>query len=113
VRLRGPDVLALLAAARDGIAARGAAQPGDKTMLDAWDPAAGAASQAVDAGEGPHGILVAAAEAALLGAESTEPWIAHKGRASYLGARAIGHRDPGAQSSAFLLRAAAEAAYSG
>jgi dihydroxyacetone kinase-like protein len=55
-------------------------------------------------------ILVEAADAAEAGAVATEPLIAHKGRASYLGERAIGHRDPGAQSSALLLRAAAETA---
>ncbi|MFO7689183.1 MAG: DAK2 domain-containing protein, partial [Cryobacterium sp.] len=38
---------------------------------------------------------------------ATEPLIARKGRASYLGERAIGHRDPGAESTALLLRAAA------
>jgi len=43
------------------------------------------------------------------GAESTDPLVAHKGRASYLGERAIGHRDPGAQSSVYVLRAAVDA----
>ncbi|RII97327.1 DAK2 domain-containing protein, partial [Clavibacter nebraskensis] len=51
--------------------------------------------------------LGAAADAAARGAKATEPLVARKGRASYLGERAIGHRDPGAQSSALLLRAAA------
>ncbi|WP_143753179.1 DAK2 domain-containing protein, partial [Clavibacter michiganensis] len=46
-------------------------------------------------------------DAAARGAEGTEPLVARKGRASYLGDRAIGHRDPGAQSSALILRAAA------
>jgi dihydroxyacetone kinase-like protein len=55
-------------------------------------------------------VLAAAADAAEQGAAATEPLVAHKGRASYLGERAIGHRDPGAQSSAYQLRAAADAA---
>ncbi|RIJ61640.1 DAK2 domain-containing protein, partial [Clavibacter lycopersici] len=54
--------------------------------------------------------LEAAADAAARGAEATEPLVARKGRASYLGDRAIGHRDPGAQSSALILRAAATTA---
>jgi phosphoenolpyruvate---glycerone phosphotransferase subunit DhaL len=93
-------VVALLAAARDGIVLRGKAQPGDKTMVDAWTPAVDAARSAADGGAEPAAVLAAAADAAEAGAVATEPLVAHKGRASYLGERAIGHRDPGAQSSA-------------
>ncbi|HET6242727.1 MAG TPA: dihydroxyacetone kinase subunit DhaL, partial [Arthrobacter sp.] len=96
-----------LQAARDGIVARGKAEPGDKTMVDAWTPAVDAAAAA--AGDGDvRKVLDAAAEAAEHGAVATEPMIARKGRASYLGERSAGHRDPGAQSSAYILRAAAE-----
>jgi dihydroxyacetone kinase-like protein len=102
-----------LTAARDGVVARGKAEVGDKTMIDAWTPAVAAATAAA---AGPSAtaasVLAAAAAAAEAGAESTDPLIAHKGRASYLGERAIGHRDPGAASSALILRAAAEAAES-
>jgi phosphoenolpyruvate---glycerone phosphotransferase subunit DhaL len=103
-------VVALLTAARDGIVLRGKAAPGDKTMVDAWTPAVDAASAAAGAGEEPAAVLDAAARAAEEGAVATEPLVAHKGRASYLGERAIGHRDPGAESSALQLRAAAQAA---
>jgi dihydroxyacetone kinase-like protein len=105
--LDGPAVAALLRAARDGIVLRGKAQTGDKTMIDAWSPAVDAADAAVASGASEPEILEAAAAAAAAGAESTEPLIARKGRASYLGERAIGHRDPGAQSTSLLLRAAA------
>jgi phosphoenolpyruvate---glycerone phosphotransferase subunit DhaL len=104
------SVVALLRAARDGIILRGGAQPGDKTMVDAWSPAVEAAERSLDAGEDPQQILDSAAAAASAGAAATEPLIARKGRASYLGERAIGHRDPGAESSALLLQAAADAA---
>jgi len=97
-----------LAAARDGIVARGKAEPGDKTMIDAWTPAVDAAQAAM--GETPAELLDRAATAAERGAEATEPLVARKGRASYLGERSAGHRDPGSQSTALLLRAAAEAA---
>jgi dihydroxyacetone kinase-like protein len=103
-------VAAFVAAARDGAVLRGKAEVGDKTMIDAWTPAADAAQAAADAGEDPAAVLRAAADAAAQGAESTEPLVARKGRASYLGERAIGHRDPGAQSSALILAAAADAA---
>jgi dihydroxyacetone kinase-like protein len=56
------------------------------------------------------GVLAAAASAAETGAQATEPMQARKGRASYLGERSIGHRDPGAESSALILRAAADSA---
>jgi phosphoenolpyruvate---glycerone phosphotransferase subunit DhaL len=103
-------VVALLTAARDGVVTRGKAEPGDKTMVDAWTPAVEAAERARDAGEDASAVLAAAASAAEAGAESTDPLVARKGRASYLGERAVGHRDPGAQSSAYQLRAAADAA---
>ena len=55
-------------------------------------------------------VLTAAAEAADRGAESTVDMVPRKGRASYLGERAVGHMDPGARSTALLLRAFAEVA---
>ena len=100
-----------LAAARDGIVARGKAESGDKTMVDAWTPAVEAAQKAAKAGGGDVlTVLVAAAEAAEAGAVATDPMVARKGRASYLGERSAGHRDPGAASSALILRAAVGAA---
>jgi dihydroxyacetone kinase-like protein len=103
-------VAAFVAAARDGAVLRGKAEVGDKTMIDAWTPATDAARAAADEGDEPGAVLRAAADAAAAGAESTEPLVARKGRASYLGERAVGHRDPGAQSSALILAAAADAA---
>ncbi|KQQ01450.1 MULTISPECIES: dihydroxyacetone kinase subunit DhaL [unclassified Rathayibacter] len=108
--LEGADVIALLAAARDGIVLRGKAEVGDKTMIDAWSPAVEAAEAALAGGASPSAVLTAAAEGAQRGAESTDPLVARKGRASYLGERAIGHRDPGSVSTVLLLSAAAEAA---
>ncbi|GAA4264604.1 dihydroxyacetone kinase subunit DhaL [Frondihabitans peucedani] len=103
-------VVALLTAARDGVVLRGKAEVGDKTMIDAWTPAVDAATAAAASGASPAAVLRAAADAAVEGAASTEPLVARKGRASYLGDRAVGHRDPGAESSSLILIAAAEAA---
>jgi dihydroxyacetone kinase-like protein len=103
-------VVALLTAARDGVVARGKAEPGDKTMVDAWTAAVEAAHTAQSAGVSSAEVLDAAANAALAGASATEPLIARKGRASYLGERSAGHRDPGAQSTALILQAAADTA---
>ena len=108
--LDGPAIAAVLTAARDGIVLRGKAEPGDKTMIDAWTPAVDAADAAATNGSDAAAVLAAASEAAWAGAEATEPLVARKGRASYLGERSAGHRDPGAQSTALLLQAAADTA---
>ena len=108
--LDGAAVAAVLTAARDGIVLRGKAEPGDKTMIDAWTPAVDAADTAARDGADAAAVLAAAADAAEAGAVATEPLVARKGRASYLGERSAGHRDPGAQSTALLLRAAADTA---
>ncbi|MFD1504594.1 dihydroxyacetone kinase subunit L [Georgenia yuyongxinii] len=108
--LDAAGVAAVLEAALEGIKARGKAETGEKTMVDAWTPAAEAARAAADAGRSPVEALRAAADAAAAGADATVPMVATKGRASYLGERSAGHRDPGAESSSLLLAAAAEAA---
>ncbi|WP_448004597.1 dihydroxyacetone kinase subunit DhaL [Agromyces bauzanensis] len=108
--LDGPAIATVLTAARDGIVLRGKAESGDKTMVDAWTPAVEAAEAAASNGSDVASVLEAAADAAAAGSDATIPLVARKGRASYLGERSAGHRDPGAQSSALLLRAAAEAA---
>jgi len=100
------DAAEALEAALGGIKQRGKAEVGDKTIIDALEPAVEAAKEA--AGEGSVArVFRSAAEAAKKGAESTVPLTARRGRASYLGARATGHQDPGATSTYMLLDAAA------
>ncbi|WP_029135556.1 dihydroxyacetone kinase subunit DhaL [Nakamurella lactea] len=108
--LDAATVAAALGAARDGVVSRGKAEPADKTMVDALTPAVDAAEAAARNGGDVAAVLAAAAEAAEGGAVATTPLQARKGRASYLGARSIGHVDPGSRSSAYLLRAFAAAA---
>jgi dihydroxyacetone kinase-like protein len=96
-----------LQGALDGVVARGKAVVGDKTMVDALTPAVTAAASVNGS---VAAVLSAAADAAEEGAESTVPMVARKGRASYLGERSAGHLDPGARSTALLLRAFADAA---
>ena len=98
-----------LRAGLDGIVARGKAERGDKTMYDAFAPALEAYERAAAGGGGLTDCLAAAAQAAQEGRDATEPMIARKGRASYLGERSAGHLDPGATSAALLLEAAARA----
>ncbi|HZK05069.1 MAG TPA: dihydroxyacetone kinase subunit DhaL [Actinomycetaceae bacterium] len=108
--LDSTEVAEMLAAGLTGITDRGKATVGEKTMVDAWAPAVEAAREAAGRGVSPAAVLRAAADAAAEGALATEPLIATKGRASYLGERSAGHRDPGAESSSIILTAAAEAA---
>jgi dihydroxyacetone kinase-like protein len=98
---------AALAAAVAGVRQLGAAEPGDKTMVDAWEPAVRAYQAAVDAGADLGAATRAAAGAAEQGLADTVPMPARKGRASYLGPRTIGHEDPGAASTVLILRALA------
>jgi phosphoenolpyruvate---glycerone phosphotransferase subunit DhaL len=105
--LQSVDVLAALEAALEGIQARGRAQRGEKTMVDALAPAIDALRDAFAAGQSTEYALEDAASAAEAGATATIPLLATKGRASYLGERSIGHQDPGATSMALLLRALA------
>jgi phosphoenolpyruvate---glycerone phosphotransferase subunit DhaL len=102
--LTSADVVAMLEAFLGGVVARGKAQPGEKTMVDALTPALAAAKQALNEGvpltELTHRACVAAEE----GMKATIPMLATKGRASYLGERSIGHQDPGATSSWLILQ---------
>ncbi|BAH77051.1 dihydroxyacetone kinase subunit DhaL [Solidesulfovibrio magneticus] len=102
------DFKAFLEAAVGGIVQRGRPELGDKTMYDLWGPVLAAVKAAEDAT--PLAEVVAAAlpvaEAALA---ATIPLQARKGRASYLGERSIGHPDPGATSSLFMLQTLREA----
>jgi len=101
---------AALRAGVDGVVARGHAELGDKTMVDALIPAVDALDAAQAAGAGLPEALQQAADAAAAGRDATGPLVARKGRASYLGERSAGHLDPGAASSAMLIAAAATAA---
>lgn len=105
--LDAPAIAKALRAALDGVVARGKAEPGDKTMVDALTPAVLAAESAAAEGAGVAAILSSAAEAAADGAAATVPLVARKGRASYLGERSAGHLDPGARSTSLLLTALA------
>jgi dihydroxyacetone kinase-like protein len=88
----------------EGVQARGKAQPGDKTMLDALIPAVAALETAPELDAG----LIAASDAAREGMTATIPLVARKGRASYLGERSANHQDPGATSTYYLFESAAE-----
>jgi phosphoenolpyruvate---glycerone phosphotransferase subunit DhaL len=105
--LDAAGVAAALRAGVDGVGARGRAEAGDKTMLDALLPAVASFENAV--ARGPEAAADAARLAARNGLDSTLPMVARRGRASYLGERSAGHLDPGAASAALLVEALAHA----
>jgi dihydroxyacetone kinase-like protein len=105
------DAVALgtaLRAGLDGVVARGKAEAGDKTRFDAMAPAIDAYDAAIAGGGSIADASAAAFSAAETGRDATEPLVARKGRASYLGERSAGHLDPGATSTALLFQALAE-----
>jgi dihydroxyacetone kinase-like protein len=101
----GDGLAAALDAALAAVVDLGAAQLGDKTMVDALAPATAALHERLAAGDSVAAAVSAAADAAEAGARATTPMQARKGRASYLGERSIGHQDPGATSAALIMRA--------
>ena len=105
----GAALALALEAALAGIVELGAAEPGDKTMVDALEPAVRVLREQIDDGSSAPEALAAARRAAEDGMLATVPLQATKGRASYLGERSIGHQDPGATSTAIILRALEQA----
>ena len=97
-----------LEAGAAGVVDRGKPELGDKTMYDAMEPAVRAFRAGI-----AHADAAAAADAAALaaatGMDATLDMVAHKGRASYLGDRSVGHIDPGAASTALMFAALATA----
>jgi dihydroxyacetone kinase-like protein len=106
----GPLELAdALDAALVGVVELGAAEEGDKTMVDALAPALRAFRERLAGGASLHEAVAAAKAAGESGMRATVPMQASKGRASYLGERSIGHQDPGATSTALIIAALAKA----
>ena len=101
-------MLTALTSGLEGVQKLGAAVPGDKTMVDALIPALAALGEQVRAGADLRVAAASAADAAEQGMRDTVALQARKGRASYLGARSIGHQDPGATSTALIFRALAQ-----
>ena len=108
-----PGLVAFLEAGIQGILQRGRPEQGDKTMYDVWAPVLETVEAGVDGGATVEDALAGAVKAAEKGVQDTIPLQARKGRASYLGERSIGHRDPGAMSSCLMIRALYEILHKG
>ncbi len=101
--LAADDFVQFIEAGVGGILQRGRPELGDKTMYDLWAPVL----EAMKDEAGNASEVIAVVDAALPVAEKaladTIPLQAKKGRASYLGERSIGHQDPGATSSYYMI----------
>lgn len=97
--------LTFLDAGVEGLVARGRTEENDKTMYDVWAPVLREYKLCLEADMAFSEILAACVCAAEVGKKATIPMLARKGRASYLGERSIGHQDPGATSSYYLINA--------
>ena len=102
------DLAAMAAAACTGIQARGKAQLGDKTVLDALVPTVAALQAAAARGTPLEAALAQALAAAEAGVQATIPLKAQVGRAAWLAERSVGHPDPGATSFTLMLKSAVE-----
>jgi phosphoenolpyruvate---glycerone phosphotransferase subunit DhaL len=102
--LTAAEVVAALEAALEGIMARGKAQRGEKTMVDAIAPGIDVLKEAQASGEDFLVALRRSVSAVEAGMKATIPMLATKGRASYLGERSIGHQDPGATSAYYIAQ---------
>ncbi|MFB2564374.1 dihydroxyacetone kinase subunit DhaL [Rhizobium sp. IMFF44] len=101
--LNDDDMVEIFSAFAKGIQDRGKAEVGEKTMVDAWAPAAKACRAARDRGLSLDDCFAAALKAGEAGAEATKSMIAAKGRSSRLGDRSLGHMDPGAASAVVIM----------
>ncbi len=106
--LTDAEFVAAFEAAVNGVKMRGKAVEGEKTMLDALCPAYVALKAGIDGGKSLTDALADGVDAAAKGVEYTKTIIATKGRASYLQERSLGHQDPGATSSLYMLQTALE-----
>jgi dihydroxyacetone kinase-like protein len=102
------DWTTALEAGLAGVVMRGKAELQDKTMVDALTPALNSLKQSVQDNKMMGAALQDSATAAKEGMLATIPWVARKGRASYLGERSAGHQDPGATSTYLILQTAAD-----
>jgi len=109
LNLDGAGMAEWLGAACQGIRDRGRAEPGDKTMIDAWVPAVEAAQESARSGGSAIDVLLAARDGGEAGMKATAALESRRGRSAKLGARSVGHIDPGAASTYVTLRAMAAA----
>ncbi|MEV5967440.1 dihydroxyacetone kinase subunit DhaL [Kribbella sp. NPDC051952] len=106
--LDGTAVVAMLRSAVEGIMARGGAELGDKTLLDALVPMTDAIEESTASGASSEEVVRRAAVAARTAADATAELVAKRGRAAYTGERSRGSVDAGATAVAVIIEQIAE-----
>ena len=101
--INSEDFYKFIEAGVGGILLRGRPNLGDKTMYDLWAPVLEKTKECADNGDDVSAIVDTILPVAEKALADTIPLQAKKGRASYLGERSIGHQDPGATSSFYML----------
>ena len=101
--LEPADINGMLAESLNQIKKRGGAQTGDKTLIDALEPALNELNRGVQAGLSLTEMFQNAAQKASKGAENTKTLVAKHGRAKYVGDKSLGLVDPGAVSMALIF----------
>ena len=104
--LNSDGLKSFLNAANEGVKSRGGASAGDKTMIDALEPAAQEASENISLPL--YELISLVSQAADRGKEESKDMIATMGRAKTLGERSLGHPDAGACSVAIILKSMSE-----
>jgi dihydroxyacetone kinase-like protein len=97
------DLSLMFTQALEQIKARGGASPGDKTLIDALEPAIDALKSSSEQGHTLSSAFRIAAEKAREGAEATRSMVGKRGRSKNLGERGVGYIDPGAVSTALIF----------
>jgi len=102
------ELAAMFAASLSGVKALGKSNAGDKTLIDALEPATLALETAAAEGTALREALARASVAAAQGVENTKNMVANRGRAHYVGERGIGHQDAGATAIHLLFKVFAD-----
>ena len=103
-----PELARMFASGLEGVKTLGKSNAGDKTLIDALEPASVALERAATEGLSIKTALTAACAAAGQGVEDTKNMIANRGRAHYVGERGLGHQDAGATAIHFLFKTFAD-----
>jgi dihydroxyacetone kinase-like protein len=102
------DIANMFAEALAQIKKRGCAQPGDKTMVDALEPAVDSLLNSAAGGVSLADAFKLASEKASEGAERTKEMVATHGRAKNLGERSRGYMDPGSKTTSIIIQTIAD-----
>jgi dihydroxyacetone kinase-like protein len=103
------DLVEMGRAALQGVMERGQSKVGDKTMLDALNPAVEALAAASEARKSLAEAQEAAYQAAAEGTQKTKAMKSVHGRAAYYSEKSIGRQDPGATAMMYIIKGIANA----